>query len=180
MSLGLARLDRFATLYVAQPLRSVGARSGARYLPALMYHSISDTSEDGVAAYYRTVTRPDVFRSQMKTLKSRGWRGVTLREGLASLGSTAQDSEKQVAITFDDGFEDFYTSAYPALCESGFSATMYLATGFIGETQKVFKGHSCLSWKQIRELHAGGIEFGSGWTGRASSVVRISLRISER
>ena len=36
-----------------------------------------------------------------------------------------------MALTFDDGFFDFYTSAFPLLQEFGFRATMYLPTAFI-------------------------------------------------
>lgn len=155
------RLDRLATLYVAQPLLTVASGSATRHLPVLMYHSISETPEPGVAAYYQTVTRPEIFRRQMKALKEEGWRGVTLREGLAAIASSEQPTEKLVAITFDDGFEDFYTAAYPALRELGFSATMYLPTGFIGENQQTFKEHACLTWREVSQMHADGVEFGS-------------------
>jgi peptidoglycan/xylan/chitin deacetylase (PgdA/CDA1 family) len=161
MSLTFGRLDRLATLYVAQPLLSIRAKSATRTLPILMYHSISEKNEEGMAAYYRTVTRPDIFHAQMQTLKSDGWRGVTLREGLQFVAGDEELVEKVAAITFDDGFEDFYTAAYPALREQGFSATMYLPTSYIGETQQTFKGHPCMTWKQVCELHAEGIEFGS-------------------
>src|SRR4051812_20321319 len=160
MAVAFARLDRFATLYIAQPLRSVGIRSAARHLPILMYHSISTTPEDGVPAYYRTVTRPEVFHQQMSWLKQAGWRGVSLCEGLGYL-SNSDAKQKCVAITFDDGFEDFYTSAWPALQQNQFLATMYLPTGHITDTAKVFKDHRCLTWGQVCEMHRHGIEFGS-------------------
>jgi peptidoglycan/xylan/chitin deacetylase (PgdA/CDA1 family) len=161
MSLTSFRLDRFATLYLAQPFLASGSRSKTNYLPILMYHSISETPEEDISPYYRTVTRPEVFRSQMSSLREAGWRGVTLRDGLSALPRLGEGIKKIVAITFDDGFEDFYTTAYPALQKYGFSATMYLPTGFISESPKTFKDHRCMSWQQVRELHANGIEFGS-------------------
>jgi peptidoglycan/xylan/chitin deacetylase (PgdA/CDA1 family) len=155
------RLDRFATLYLAQPLFTAGCRSETNHLPILMYHSISDTPEENVLPYYRTVTPPEIFNSQMRSLREAGWRGVTLAEGLQRLRSGFQVNEKIVAITFDDGFEDFYTEAYPSIDENGFSATMYLPTAFIADSPKTFKNHRCLTWRQVCELHAKGIEFGS-------------------
>jgi peptidoglycan/xylan/chitin deacetylase (PgdA/CDA1 family) len=160
MSLASIRLDRFATLYVAQPLLSAGAQKTAR-LPILMYHSISDTPEAGVRAYYQTVTHPEVFKRHMNGLREAGWRGVTLRDGLTSLSQGPAQVEKAVAITFDDGFEDFYTAAFPVLRENDFSATMYLPTAHIGDMSRAFKGQPCMTWPQVEELHRHGIEFGS-------------------
>jgi peptidoglycan/xylan/chitin deacetylase (PgdA/CDA1 family) len=161
MSLSPIRIDRFATLYVVQPFLAAGRNAKKACLPILMYHSISDTSEDGVTPYYRTVTHPDVFATQMRALKEQGWRGVSLAEGLEVLNGRRPSDEKVVAITFDDGFADFYIAAFPVLRENGFHATMYLPTEYIGEKPRSFKSKQCLTWSQVRELHANGMEFGS-------------------
>jgi peptidoglycan/xylan/chitin deacetylase (PgdA/CDA1 family) len=161
MAMSLLRFDRFATLYVAQPLLSTGlGRKDAR-LSILMYHSVSDANEAGVSPYYRTVTAPDVFKAQMKTMRNAGWRGVSLTEGLRTLSATPERAQKMVAITFDDGFEDFYTAAYPVLRENNFTATMYLPTAYIGDAPAAFKSQRCMTWQQVRELHDQGMEFGS-------------------
>ena len=68
---------------------------------------------------------------------------------------------KLVVISFDDGLKDFYTEAFPILRKYGFSASMFLPTGFIGKKGATFNGQECLSWEIVRDLHGKGIHFGS-------------------
>ncbi|MDB6169039.1 MAG: polysaccharide deacetylase [Verrucomicrobia bacterium] len=131
-----------------------------------MYHSISDDPETGVHPYFKVCTSPRRFGEQMQWLADQGCRGVTLSEGLAHLAPETEDKEndggkKPVAITFDDGFRDFATAAFPALQRHGFSATMYLPTAFVSEERKHFKDRECLTWGEVRELRNAGAEFGS-------------------
>ena len=179
------RLDRFITLNLVQPLRRSLTRVGisdfqlstsnlqplgcGNVLPVLMYHSVSDDPERGVRPYYRVCTSPQQLREQMRWLKDNGCRGVTLSAGLAWLNAQhgTQDANPQlrpVVITFDDGFRDFYTHAFPILQPHGFSATMYLPTAFIGDERRSFKSRECLNWAEVKELHRAGIEFGSHTT----------------
>lgn len=156
-----------------------------------MYHSISDTAEAGVSEYYHVCTSPQRFAEQMDCLAARGWRGVSLSEGLADLqkerpGNTPKsDNQKLFAITFDDGFRDFHISAFPVLHRHGFSATMYLPTAFINHERRSFKGRECLTWSEVRDLHRAGIEFGSHTVNHPSLVdlpwaeIRIELQDSK-
>jgi peptidoglycan/xylan/chitin deacetylase (PgdA/CDA1 family) len=74
---------------------------------------------------------------------------------------SAGDAQRPIVITFDDGYEDFYTHAFPILETYGFNSTVFLPTAYIGETPRQFNGAECLTWSQIRELRRAGIEFGS-------------------
>lgn len=126
-----------------------------------MYHSVSDQSEADVAPYYRTATNPDVFAEQMALLQAEGCEVVSLKAGLQVLRDERGTHRKVVALTFDDGFRDFHSAAFPILRQCGFGATVFLPTAFIGKTPVRFKAHECLTWDEVRELQKAGIEFGS-------------------
>ena len=74
---------------------------------------------------------------------------------------SAASRPRLAVITFDDGFRDFLTDAWPALCDFGFSATVFLPTQFIGRQRTVFQGRDCLTWDEVRALRRGGAQFGS-------------------
>jgi peptidoglycan/xylan/chitin deacetylase (PgdA/CDA1 family) len=126
-----------------------------------MYHSVSDQDESGLHPYFRTCTTPQVFAAQMAYLHSRGYSTCSLTEAIDYLESGNQTAAKQVVITFDDGYADFYRSAFPVLDGCHFSATVFLPTGYIGDRPLQFKGTDCLTWAEIRELRNCGIIFGS-------------------
>lgn len=140
-------------MHVFRPIKAAG--SGC--LPVLMYHSISDDPETGVGAYYRVATSPRRFAEQMQWLADAGYRGVSLEEAL-SVGAGAK---KLAAITFDDGFRDFHTTAWPVLKAHRFTATMYLPTAFIDSQRRAFFNRECLTWDEVRELRREGARFGS-------------------
>jgi len=75
--------------------------------------------------------------------------------------------EKPVVLTFDDGFKNFHTHAFPILSEHGFSATVFLVTDLCGRYND-WNGNphelprsELLSWSDIKALNDAGIEFGS-------------------
>lgn len=153
------RIDRFTTLYVVDPILRRTFR-GKTSISILMYHSISDEDEAGVHPYYRTVTTPTVFAAQMESLHRAGFSVIGLAEAIRRC-TEPEPPKDSVVITFDDGFRNFYTDAFPILSRYGFAATMFLPTSYIADGQLSFKGKECLSWGEVRELQTHGIAFGS-------------------
>jgi peptidoglycan/xylan/chitin deacetylase (PgdA/CDA1 family) len=150
-------LDRQLTLSI---FRWLPSGSAYQRVPILMYHSVSDEQES-VAPYYRLATSPQRFAEQMQWLDDGGYVGLSLEEALPFMDGGRAGSRLPVAITFDDGYRNFYTTAWPILRGRGFTATMYLPTGYIGSERKSFLGRPCLNWAEVRELQDQGVHFGS-------------------
>ncbi len=173
------RTDRLATLYVFHPVQKL--RSGGSRIPILMYHSISADETSARHPYYQTTTTPKVFEQHLRFLRENDYRVVRLDE-LANY----QGAGRAVVITFDDGFLDFYTQAFPILERFRCPASVFLPTAYIGDTAaRQFKGADCMTWSQVRELQRAGVEFGSHTvthpqlTGLETGEVREEIRRSK-
>jgi len=156
----MARVDRLATLYLAHPLRRIIGRNSSSRVPILMYHSVSDNLFGKSHPYYQINTSPRVFARQMRWLRQNGYRTMDTTDMWAAI-VRGTDLSKTVVITFDDGYQDFYTSAFDVMKQCGFTATIYLATDRIQDTPVRIEGVDYLSWREVRELHSAGIRFGS-------------------
>jgi len=97
---------------------------------------------------------------QMKWLRTNGYKTLGIAEMLAAMNAK-QDLSKTVVITFNRGFEDFYTDAFPVLKQCGFTATVFLVTDRIQDSALRVEGVNYLTWREVRELHEAGIRFGS-------------------
>lgn len=135
----------------------------AMNIPILTYHSI-DESGSVISM------PPGVFRRQMKFLSETGWNVVALNDLARMLPDRRPISEKTAVLTFDDGFQNFYTEAFPVLEEYGFTATVFLVTDCVGKHnfwENKEDGSTgmplgkLLSWDEIKELSKSGIDFGA-------------------
>lgn len=154
------RPDRIATLYFFHPLQRLLRRSSAG-IPILMYHSISENPEVRGSAYFHTCTAPQVFREHLELLARNGYKTISLGETVRKLKEGTRTTEKLVVLTFDDGYQDFCTEAFPILSAFGYTATVFLPTAYIGDNPRQFNGTTCLTWNQVLELQKAGVEFGS-------------------
>ncbi|MFZ0451016.1 MAG: polysaccharide deacetylase family protein [Desulfatiglandaceae bacterium] len=119
---------------------------GYQRVPVLCYHKFSLDKEDAM-----TVTRK-AFETQLKFLHDHGYHVITLDQLHDFMDFKAQIPEKSVVITIDDGWRSTYDIAYPLLKRYGYPATLFVYTNLI-------TGNSTtLSWGQIREMYANGID----------------------
>jgi peptidoglycan/xylan/chitin deacetylase (PgdA/CDA1 family) len=128
--------------------------------PILTYHSI-DAGGSVIS------TAPETFRRQMIFLRDEGWRVVALEKLIEDFDAGKMLPAKTAALTFDDGFQNFYDDAFPILNEFGFGATVFLVTDFCGKSNdwsgnpKDLPRLKLLEWDRIRELSRHDIEFGA-------------------
>ncbi|MBD3843814.1 MAG: polysaccharide deacetylase family protein, partial [Campylobacterales bacterium] len=92
-----------------------------RYPRILMYHMIREHIDGKKFNSLRVF--PDMFEKQIKYLSENGWHSFTMREAIANRDKLP---EKSVVITFDDGYRDNLTNAFPILKKYNFKATIYL------------------------------------------------------
>jgi peptidoglycan/xylan/chitin deacetylase (PgdA/CDA1 family) len=153
------RLDRFVSVHLAQPARQMFGGMHQSRIPILMYHSIEEGSSDP-RPYYDINTTPTRFEQQLKLLSEEGYRTIHLDDAVRAL---TQDtgSSKWVVITFDDGYRNFATAAYPILSKFGFTAELFVPSDLIQDHPAEFLGRPLLTWSDLRELQRNGIEVGS-------------------
>lgn len=151
------RYDRFFSVSLAAPIRR--AVSGVPRLPVLMYHGITDAPEPHRSPYYKVNCSPSAFAEQMRALSKLGFYALDLESAMTRFEKNPTD--RIVAVTFDDGYRDFYTEAFPILKKHGFRATMYLPTAYIGKERSTFNQMECLTWSEVHELRKAGMVFGS-------------------
>lgn len=127
----------------------------------LMYHEITPSQPTEIHAVW-----VEQFAAQMAWLNHAGYQVVQLQDWIANPQARAHvDSRKAIAITFDDGYLDNYTIALPILEQYHFSATIFLATGYIGKTSAWRSGQEAntpmLDWHHVYEMSQRQIRFGT-------------------
>ena len=122
----------------------------------LTYHSI-DSSGSPVSV------SEQAFRAHVRFLGS----GRVSVVPLADLPSLPDDKDA-VALTFDDGFQNFSTSGQPVLTELGLPATIFVVADAVGGTN-AWGGREVpgiptlplMSWRELESAMAAGFEIGA-------------------
>lgn len=133
-------------------------------IPILLYHSIADTA---TARFQRFTLPTQRFAAHMAYLHSQGYTALTVSQFRAATCTPGKPlPQRPVVITFDDGFADFYHTALPTLDAYGLVATLYVPTGFVGQTSRWLAREGegerpLVTWSQLRQISACGIECGA-------------------
>jgi peptidoglycan/xylan/chitin deacetylase (PgdA/CDA1 family) len=128
---------------------------GTTVIPILMYHYVRVVDDPKDTIGIGLSVPPERFAAQMQYLADHGYTTLTMSDVYAILAGQQPLPAKPIALTFDDGYRDFYTAAWPILKQHHFKATSYIITNFIG-------WDAYMTWAMLQELDkTGQIEFGA-------------------
>lgn len=97
----------------------------------LTYHGVLPGDDDSYDFLSDNFVSAAAFERQLQWLSSR-YRPVSLAAVVAALDGGAPLPARAATVTFDDGFANNYSVAFPLLQRYGVPATMFLTTGCIG------------------------------------------------
>jgi len=133
---------------------SLAAPPASAGVPVLMYHYVrvnpvaSDTLGFGLSV------TPSDFAAQMSLLHAEGFHSVSPAAVRRALTTGAALPPRPVVLTFDDGYEDFFTAALPVLQREGFTATPFVVSGFLGRS-------GYMTSAQVQQVAAAGMTIGA-------------------
>lgn len=123
-------------------------------IPVLMYHSINNTSPN-TKSPNTNILPVNQFEEEMKWLKDNKFYTLSMSELINAFNTGKNIPKKAVVLTFDDGYSDFYSNAYPILKKYNFKATNFVITG------KTDKNKTVLTSAMLIELEENNIEIQS-------------------
>lgn len=136
--------DPLESLGPTQPLSPVQLSPTLKQsVPILYYHSID--YEEG----NELRVPPEEFEAHMKHLSQNGYESVTLDDLYQYFYAGKDLPEKAFVLTFDDGYEDNYTHAFPIAKKYGYNGTVFVVTEWIG-------GKGYLNQQQLLEMNLAG------------------------
>lgn len=162
-------LTQYAIFVLLYLISKVTLRSN---ISVLMYHSVDSTN----SSY--TVDSAE-FRRQIDYLM-KNYSIVSLGEVLDFIEGKRKLPRKSVAITFDDGYYDNYSNAYPYLRKHHVPATIFIATSYV--QKKMPLGNSRLpmmSWNEILEMSHNNINIGAHTTSHPD-LTQMDIGNAER
>lgn len=160
-------------------------RAPRAVVPILCYHSIGVGREGPTA---RFTVRTEQFSDQMEWLVQNGYTGLTVPEYAEHIRQRRPLPPKPVVITFDDGYRDFATAAYPILNRLRLPVTLYVPTALVGCGANAGPEPGwpeMLNWPDVADLSRDGVVIGShAHTHRELDVMRMrdvrrELRLSK-
>ncbi len=121
-------------------------------VPIFMYHHVSHLPTQNILDFNLTVITTD-FNAQLTWLQHQGYHSINQTELFDALYYGKMLPAHPMILTFDDGYEDVYTDALPALLAHHYRGVFYIITGMIGGRY--------MTWEQVHTLAQDGMQIAS-------------------
>src|ERR1051326_621116 len=148
----------FALLYSTRAINLISWFNRKR-VPIICYHSVTSDVAPVAPDPHKQHIPLKYFLRHLDYLQS-AYNVVSLSAYLDARRHNRNLPDYSAVVTFDDGFEDFYSVAAPHLFARKLPATVFVITDR-AFGRFVPKGETFLNWDQIRELAVAGIDIGS-------------------
>lgn len=140
-----------ATFTLTKPMMAqAGVRRRVR-CPVLMYHYVSQLPPDADKYRLDLTVLPENFYAHCQYLTDNNYRTVTMAQLYGALVRGEKLPARRVVMTFDDGYADAYTEAFPILQRFGMTGTFFLVRDFVERP-------GYLTWAQASAMLAAGME----------------------
>jgi len=100
----------------------------------LWYHGVCDDDFKLLKGYDERHVPVSLFRRQLEYLKRKGYQFATMSQ-LHDCLSNNKKINKMVVLTFDDGFSNIVSNAYPAMNRVNARGTFYIVSDLIGSDE---------------------------------------------
>lgn len=131
-------------------------RGEAVNVPILMYHHL-DALDSNAGEGLRTWTvSPSEFAKQLDYIQLNGFHTISFGQLVDFFQAGLPLPEHPIILTFDDGWMEQYTVAFPELKKRGMIGTFFAPTSYLDAG-----GKSLFDWDQARQMSQAGMEFGS-------------------
>lgn len=122
-------------------------------LPILVYHIVRPSYPSDSGAVRAIALTPETFDAEMRYLRTAGYNIVRFSDLEAYFRNGTPLPAKPIILSFDDGWSDQFTYAFPILEKYHYTATFFVFTNAIGRP-------SFLSWDDLRQMLAAGMTVG--------------------
>ncbi len=125
-----------------------------------MFHSVT---KDPIRSQNSAHVEKREFAQYMGYLERNGYNPISCVEWIAIRARAKASPTKPVVLTFDDGYAEMFENAHPMLNARGWGYTVFLVAERVGKTSDWEGGgnEALLSWEQIRQMQAAGVDFGA-------------------
>jgi peptidoglycan/xylan/chitin deacetylase (PgdA/CDA1 family) len=119
----------------------------------LLYHDIRERLSDNT--HQSGTVTVQQFRNHLQSLREQDYQIISMETFVNFMLHGGAVPSNAVVLTFDDGYESFYSKAFPVLCEYDATASNFI----VGVSTDIYNpdAYTHLSWDQMRELKAAGM-----------------------